>query len=74
VANLQQRREAHRNAERGCRETEGGGDVHETSETDDGTTTAVRSVAEIAALAILAVERWAEVGRVHVTSVAERLI
>ena len=38
---------------------------NETSEMDDGTSTAVVSVAEVAALAILAVERWTKVGRVH---------
>ena len=32
---------------------------------DDGTSTAVVSVAEVAPLAILAVERWTKVGRVH---------
>jgi hypothetical protein len=39
-----------------------------------GTATVAVSVAEVAALAILAVERWPEVERVHGTRLAERLI
>jgi hypothetical protein len=46
---------------------------NETSE-DDGTTTDVVSVAEVAALAILAVERRAKVERVHGTRLPDGLI
>jgi hypothetical protein len=71
VTHLEQRREAHGDAERGCCETERGGDVQRDLRRDDGTTAVVVSVAKVAALAILAVERWPEVERVHGTRVAD---
>ena len=43
-----------------------------TSELDDGTTAVVRSVVEVAALAILAVQRQQGIGRAHGPSLAGR--
>jgi hypothetical protein len=70
VPDLQEGREPHRDDEAGGREPERGGDVHRrppwwTTRPDASS----GSVAEVAALAILAVEREACVERAHMASV-----
>jgi hypothetical protein len=74
VTYLQERRQAHGDTEDGCSDAETGGDVPRKPPNGRGTATVAVSVAEVAALAILAVERWPEVERVHGTRLAERLI
>jgi hypothetical protein len=74
VAHLEQRRQTHRDAERGGRDAERGGDVQGDLRKTSGTTAAAVSVAEVAALAILAVQRLPEVERVHGTRLAHALI
>ena len=71
LAHLQERRQSHRDPEEGCRDAERGCDVQEKPPDGRGTATVAVSVAEVAALAIRAVQRRPEVERVHRTRVAE---